>query len=478
MQPSSSPYRPSTQHLPLSPFSPANHAAHTIAHAIAKRKPFTIPSYISAASESENPYIHDFESLRHENRRLKLGLRQSREKTLLLQTKTQRLEAEVKRRDRHIEVLLTNNKKPAALMSTPLRQEVHKIRQHQERSTAIKSLQQELVTLRSTVTSLKEKMRSPRAKTLVELTAERDEYLAEVMYLRDALQEITSAEVEKVEAAATRGQVVPLVTSSPAAATEAEKKASMITAAEMVPRKPKAMTISEPYDSSALAEEGCAAPLAATTTPAPPTNETMERGILQPPPLNSSSSLPFSSSSIHPPKYGSSFQSLPVRPQQIFRDSIVFPKPTHLEGTKLNSISEHGHDTEDREGETVTPVLLEEEGQKEQEEDQREEAKDVGGSAQTVTSSVTSNVDGLAMVKENGQEEGGACLSSCSLYLSQLSLLGVLLDQSPGEEGRETLEESRQQEPRLMTTFDMVPMEEVEEGVEKKKEEERIREIK
>jgi len=363
-------------------------------------------------------------------------------------------------------------------MSTPLRQEVHKIRQHQERSTAIKSLQQELVTLRSTVTSLKEKMRSPRAKTLVELTAERDEYLAEVMYLRDALQEITSAEVEKVEAAATRGQVVPLVTSSPAAATEAEKKASMITAAEMVPRKPKAMTISEPYDSSALAEEGCAAPLAATTTPAPPTNETMERGILQPPPLNSSSSLPFSSSSIHPPKYGSSFQSLPVRPQQIFRDSIVFPKPTHLEGTKLNSISEHGHDTEDREGETVTPVLLEEEGQKEQEEDQREEAKDVGGSAQTVTSSVTSNVDGLAMVKENGQEEGGACLSSCSLYLSQLSLLGVLLDQSPGEEGRETLEESRQQEPRLMTTFDMVPMEEVEEGVEKKKEEERIREIK
>eukprot|EP00624_Nannochloropsis_granulata_P007374 evm.model.NODE_7421_length_28612_cov_28.772577.5 len=468
MQPSSSPYRPSTQHLPLSPFSPANHAAHAIAHAIAKRKPFAIPHIASTASKSDTSHIHDFESLRHENRRLKLGLRQSREKTLLLQTKTQRLEAEVKRRDRHIEVLLTNNKKPAALVSTPLRQEVHKIRQHQERSAAIKSLQQELTTLRSTVTSLKEKTRSPKAQTLAELMAERDEYLAEVMYLRDALQEITATEAERTEAAATIGQVVPSVTSSPAAATEAEKAKSMTTVAGVVPHmhiELAATTTSEPYDvsttlspSSAPAEEGGAAALRATTTPAPPTNEKMERGILQPSPLRSSSSLPSSSSSVHIPKYSSSSQSLPVRPQQMIRDSIVFSKPIHLEGTKLGSISEDENDMEDGEGETVTPVLLEEEEEDEEEEEKREEAKEEEGGAQTLTEErfVTSNVDGLVMVKENEQEkneleEEGACLSTCSLYLSQLSSLSVPPGQAPGEEGQQTLEESRQQNPCLMT---------------------------
>ena len=364
---------------------------------------------------------------------------------------------------------------------------MHKIRQHQERSTAIKSLQQELVTLRSTVTSLKEKTRSPKAQTLAELTAERDEYLAEVMYLRDVLQEITAAEAERAEAMTTRSLVVTPVTGPPAVATVAEEEASTTPAAVVVPEvKPSeltgpATTTSMPNDvapilstSTALAEEGSAATTATSTT-ASPTNEEMERGILQPSPfLSSSSSLPSSSSSSRIPKYHSSSQSLPVRPQHMFRDSLVFFKPPHLEGTKLGSISEDENDREEGEGEAVKPVLLEEEeGQEEEEEGKKE-----GGTQVWLEEGVvTSNAEGLVMVKESEQEEEereeeGACLSTCSLYLSQLSPLGQQAGQGvEEEEGKEVaLEGSMQQAPGLMTTINIVPMEEVEEG--KKGEEE------
>lgn len=501
MQPSSSSQRSRNQHLPLSPFRPAaNHAAHAIAHAIAKRKPFSIPPLASTTTSPALSRLQDFETLQHENRRLKLGLRQSKEKALLLQTKNQRLEAEMRRRDRHIEVLLTSTKKPAGLVSTPLRQEVHKIRQHQERSTAIKSLQQELVTLRSTVTSLKEKTRSPKAQTLAELTAERDEYLAEVMYLRDVLQEITAAEAERSEAAATistMSLVVSAVTGPPAAATVADKEESMTPAVVVVPEVPAeltgpATTTSMPNDvtpilstSSALAEEGGAAATTATNTTVPPTNEEMERGIPQPSSLLSSSSspssLPSSSSSSRIPKYHPPSQSLPVRPQHMYRDSLVLFKPPHLEGTKLGSISEDVNDREEGEGEVVKPVLEEEEGQEEQEEVKKE------GGAQVLLEEgvITSNEEGLVMVKENEQEEEeqeeeGACLSTCSLYLSQLSPLGQHPDQGAEKEedgGEEvTLEGSMQQVPALMTTINMTPMEEVEEGKEEEEEEEKRQE--
>lgn len=487
MQPSSS-HRTSTQHLPLSPFRPANHAAHAIAHAIAKRKPFSIPPLASTTTTTGISRLQDIESLQHENRRLKLGLRQSKEKALLLQTKNQRLEAEMKRRDRHIDVLLTSTKKPAALVSTPLRQEVHKIRQHQERSTAIKSLQQELVSLRSTVTSLKEKTKSPKAQTLAELTAERDEYLSEVMYLRDVLQEISAAKGKRTEAMGTTTTclVVPPVTGLSAGATVAEREESTTTAAMAMPEVLAELTgpatttstpsevVPIPSTSSAPEEKESAAAPTTTITTAPPTNEEMERGIPQPSPSLSSSSLPSSSSSSRIPKYHHSSQSLPVRPQHMFRDSLVFFKPPYLEGSRLGSISEDENDREEGEGEAVVPAVLVEKGE-EGEEEKREEGREEGDAQRVLERGVvTSKEEGLVVVKENEQtgeeeqEEEGACLSTCSLYLSQLSPLGQQPDQS-AEEEREGEEVSF--EGSMQQTINMMPMEEVEEGKEEKEEE-------
>ncbi len=165
----------------------------------------------------------------------------------------------------------------------------------------------------------------------------------------------------------------------------------------------------------------------------------------------------------------------------MYRDSLVLFKPPHLEGTKLGSISEDVNDREEGEGEVVKPVLEEEEGQEEQEEVKKE------GGAQVLLEEgvITSNEEGLVMVKDNEQEEEeqeeeGACLSTCSLYLSQLSPLGQHPDQGAEEEedgGEEmTLEGSMQQVPALMTTINMTPMEEVEEGKEEEEEEEKRQE--
>lgn len=130
--------------------------------------------------------VHDLESLQEENLKLKTQLHQLQKECHVQKTKIVRLENEIKKGEKHIDLLLQNQ---YAVVSSP---EAEKIRMNQERNKMVKGFHQEINDLKLLLAERDKKLKdlssSQKATALMHLTAERDEYLAEVVRLREVVQ--------------------------------------------------------------------------------------------------------------------------------------------------------------------------------------------------------------------------------------------------------------------------------------------------
>jgi len=377
---------------------------------------------LSAARIAANMPIsssQDVESLEQENRRLKVMLRQNKEQSLHMRSRMQRLESELKKRDKQIEVLLTS-KKHANRSPVPLSLEVRKIRRQQERCTTIKSLQNELAMLRCKTKSSDDqqtckKLAEPTPSALAELTRQRDEYLAEAVRLRSAL-EYHTFKLQEVDGSQTRSMVTSHVT-------EPLDTPSMTEAIQQAKDSPLSISTTS-VDARALApstvgRETCVdtsntrdtSPSEVDEGDAVPSHTSIHDGNVVEP-------------TFHQTLQPNRFSPTPVRPQRIFRDSIASSKPPVAEGTKLGSISET------KEG--IEEEMAESDGESNEadEEHEKEEGNQIGQRG-----TVNRDEEGASSFAPGTEdEEAAACLSSCSAYLSQLSLPNV---------GSSTSQESR-----------------------------------
>jgi hypothetical protein len=376
---------------------------------------------LSAARIAANMPIsssQDVESLEQENRRLKVMLRQNKEQSLHMRSRVQRLESELKKRDKQIEVLLTS-KKHANRSPVPLSLEVRKIRRQQERCTTIKSLQNELAMLRCKTKSSDQqtckKLAEPTPSALAELTRQRDEYLAEAVRLRSAL-EYHTLELQKVDGSQTRSMVTSHVT-------EPLDTPSMTEAIQQAKDSPLSISTTS-VDTHALAPSTAGRDACVDTYNTRDTSPSeVDEGDAVPP-HTSINDGNVAEPTFHQTLQPNRFSPTPVRPQRIFRDSIASSKPPVAEGTKLGSISET------KEG--IEEEMAESDGESNEadEEHEKEEGNQIeqGGTVNRDEEGASSFAPG----KED--EEAAACLSSCSAYLSQLSLPNV--ESSTSQESR------------------------------------------